>query len=171
MRPKFEEILSETGILAKLSEFRPVVIGTPPLGIALPSSDIDIACEATDLDRFYECATAEFEHMAAFNSRSYEIRQVPTVIVNFEFREWPIEIFCQTIPVEQQMGVRHFLVERRLLGLHPQLRSLVLQAKRGGLKTEPAFAQVLGLPGDPYEAMLSLDSLTDNELATLTIPS
>jgi len=167
MRPKFEEILAETGILAKLSEFRPVVIGTPPLGIALPSSDIDIACEAADLDRFLMRATEEFGHMAAFHSRSYEIRQRPAVIVNFEFREWPIEIFCQAIPVEQQMGVRHFLVERRLLDLHPRLRSLVLEAKRGGLKTEPAFAYVLRLPGDPYEAMLSLDSLTDNELAAL----
>ena len=167
MRPEFEEVLVESGVLVKLSEFQPIVIGTPPLGIALPSSDIDIACEAADLNRFHDRAKAEFEHMAAFQSRSYEIRQRPTVIVNFEFREWPIELFCQAIPVEQQMGVRHFLVERRLLDLHPRLRSLVLEAKRGGLKTEPAFAQVLRLPGDPYEAMLRLDSLTDSELAAL----
>ncbi|MEA1943344.1 MAG: DUF4269 domain-containing protein [Pseudomonadota bacterium] len=37
-------------------------------------------------------------------------------------------------------------------------------AKAGGLKTEPAFAKVLGLGGEPYAEMLKLASPGDEAL-------
>lgn len=40
----------------------------------------------------------------------------------------------------------------------------IQQLKAVGLKTEPAFADYFGLSGDPYQAMLELESLTDDEL-------
>ena len=46
-----------------------------------------------------------------------------------------------------------------------QLREEIRALKRQGVKTEPAVAQLLGLPGDPYQAVLDLASLSDPEVA------
>jgi hypothetical protein len=55
--------------------------------------------------------------------------------------------------------------ERRLLQLGGSAaREQVLALKQAGLKTEPAFAAWLRLSGDPYEALLALARLNDEEL-------
>ena len=84
---------------------------------------------------------------------------------------WDIELFCQTIPTNQQWGVRHFKIEQRLLNLEPRLKKVVFHLKQNGLKTEPAFAAALGLSGDPYSVILEIEDLNDAELAQLIINS
>jgi len=44
------------------------------------------------------------------------------------------------------------------------LREAVLAARRAGAKTEPAFAEVLGLEADAYQAMLDLGEKNDTGL-------
>jgi hypothetical protein len=80
---------------------------------------------------------------------------------------WDVELFCQVRNTDTQWGVRHFRVERRLLAIDPDLRSDVIERKRCGMKTEPAFAAVLGLTGDPYQALLDLERSSDTELTEL----
>lgn len=49
------------------------------------------------------------------------------------------------------------LVEYKLLQQHGEdFRQQVVALKKAGIKTEPAFAKLLQLPGDPYEALLQL---------------
>lgn len=84
------------------------------------------------------------------------------VIASFSVAGVPFEIFGQARPVREQDGWRHFSVEKRLLRLGGEdLREAVMNARRQGAKTEPAFAWVLGLKGDPYRAMLDLAELDD----------
>lgn len=84
------------------------------------------------------------------------------MIASFSVAGVPFEIFGQARPVREQDGWRHFWVEKRLLRLGGEnLREAVMTARRQGTKTEPAFAQVLGLGGDPYRAMLDLEDLDD----------
>jgi len=43
----------------------------------------------------------------------------------------------------------------------------VIELKQAGLNTEAAFAQLLGLDGNPFDAMLTLEGLSTDELLVL----
>ncbi len=167
MKPSYLDVVNQLALLRLLAEFDPIVIGTPPLGIATPLSDIDIACSAPDFDRFADVARRSFGEMKSFSIRTPNHLPDPAIIASFCAMGWEIEIFCQEIATEVQWGVRHFRIEERLLALRPQLRERIVDLKRGGMKTEPAFARILGLTGDPYEALLELEDLSDAQLEYL----
>ena len=167
MRPHFQIVLDELNLLAELAEYEPTVIGTPPLDIDIESSDIDIACTAIDLKEFDSSVSARFAAAQEFFVEHVSVFPEPAVRAAFLSHSWEIELFCQTLPIEKQHGVRHFRIEKRLLEIAPTLRPKVLQLKQAGQKTEPAFAALLQLDGDPYEAMLRLEEYSDRELAQL----
>ena len=165
-RMPYAEALAQAGVMDALAAFDPHVAGTPPLGIDLPSSDIDILCEAPDLAAFTAHLRHSFGAMSQF--MLLERRDLDAVIARFTGHGWPFEIFGQAIPVAPQHGWRHFEVERRLLALGGDaLREQVMAWRRSGLKTEPAFAAALKLPGDPYAAMLDLGKRDDATLLAL----
>ena len=166
-RPNYQEAIDQLALLDTLTDFDPVVIGTPPLGIATDKSDIDIACSASNLDVFAKFAKQQFAHYQDFQLRDIDHLNEPASVVTFKALDWEFELFCQTLKTAEQWGVRHFIVEQRLLNLCPQLVEDITRLKEGGIKTEPAFAQVLALDGDPYEAVLKLETYTDEELSQL----
>ena len=130
----------------------------------MPGSDIDVLCHAPDAQVFAEAlweTCRDFEHFAMWQWQKAD----RPVVAAFSVAGVPFEVFGQALPVEQQHGWRHFAVEARLLRLGgADLREAVMTARRAGAKTEPAFAQVLGLEGDAYEAMLALAEQQDAEL-------
>ena len=76
-----------------------------------------------------------------------------------------MEIFGQAVPTAQQNGFRHLLVEAAVLEAGGRTwRRAVRQLKKQGLKTEPAFAFLLQLTGDPYVALLELEGKSIAEL-------
>lgn len=169
MRVPYRQAVSQSGVLEALGAFDPHVAGTPPLGIDIATSDIDILCAHADPDAFTAAVVSAFG-----NSQSFKISQwrgAPRAIVaRFIAAGWEFEIFAQDVPVAEQSGWRHFLVERRLIALGGDaLREAVIAAKLKGLKTEPAFVQVMGLGGDPYEAMLVLETQSDDALRELLV--
>ena len=82
-----------------------------------------------------------------------------TVIIHFIVDSIPFEIFAQNLEPVRQKAYLHFLVEERLLKeVGKDFISLVQRLRKQGMKTEPAFARALNLPGDPYTALLELQS-------------
>jgi hypothetical protein len=153
----WREALDRSGVLSVLSAFDPRVAGTFPLGIAMPGSDIDVLCHAPDADVFARMIWAAFRGQPGFSMHQW-VQGERAVIAAFALDGVPFELFGSPSPVDAQMGWRHFEVERRLLSERgARFREAVMAARRAGLKTEPAFAHVLGLSGDPYAALLELD--------------
>lgn len=151
-------MLSE--LLKSLAEFRPLIAGTFPLGIHTDSSDLDVLCEVHDFAHFTSVARQEFGHLHGFEVHAPTIR--------FTWHGTQVELFGQAMSVFEQHAFRHLIVEGRLLRLGGEaLRERVLALKRAGVKTEPAFARVLRLPGDAYEALLALESASDERLRAL----
>jgi hypothetical protein len=57
------------------------------------------------------------------------------------------------------------VVEARLLVIGgEEARREIRRLKRCGLKTEPAFARYFQLAGDPFEVLLELSRLSEEEL-------
>jgi hypothetical protein len=62
--------------------------------------------------------------------------------------------------------VRHLVIEAAILQAGGQAwRAAVQRLEQQGLRMEPAFAQLLHLPGDPYEALLTIEGKSVAELA------
>ncbi len=165
-RPSYSDALAQTAILETLGPFDPHVAGTPPLGLDLPGSDIDILCHAPDLPAFAQHVWEAVHERDGFAIRQW-IADGRPVVASFQAEGWRFEIFGQALPVEQQWGWRHFRVEQRLLVLGgTALRKAVMHIRCRGAKTEPAFAEALRLPGDPYQALLQLSHQPDSALAS-----
>lgn len=158
-------VLNSLHIQSNLRPFTPALIGTIPLNIDIPSSDLDIACFAPDLARFQAAVQQHYSLHPGFRLREKLVRAAPSVICNFEYGGFPIQLFAQPQPVEQQYGYRHLLIEARLLALGGEAARQAIRAlKLAGFKTEPAFARYFGLSGDPYEQLWQLSFAGDTEL-------
>ncbi len=157
-----------------LRAYAPVLAGTIPLGIDIEGSDLDIICEvdrphevggASDLAAFERAVSDAFAARDGFRIERLAVKGVPTVPARFAFDGLPIEIFAQPRPVTEQNAYRHLLVEARLLAVgREDARRGIRRLKRDGLKTEPAFAHYFKIEGDPYEALLELSLLSDEEM-------
>ncbi|MNO16536.1 hypothetical protein D3C76_62170 [compost metagenome] len=162
------ELLQQHGLMEKLAHYKPILVGTVPLDIQIEDSDLDIICEVDDFDDFETLIRAEFQHYEKFSVIQRDVEGVHRIKANFQCEDWPIEIFGQGIPVLQQNGYRHMRVEARMLRLFGKdFKCRVHELKQTGCKTEPAFASILGLQGDPYKALLIYEDYTDDQLAAL----
>lgn len=165
MRLSYQTVLETLHLPGALAAFKAHVVGTPPLGLETPNSDIDIICQCSDFTPLAARVEELYKDQPGFCISARIIRHIPSWICRFQTLGWPVEIFAQDVPVEQQMGWRHFQIERRLLTLFgDRLRAQILALRSQGLKTEPAFSAALGLSGDPYLALLALEAEPDAAL-------
>jgi hypothetical protein len=141
--------------------------GTPPLGIDIPGSDIDVICSVSDLGAFAQRIWGSCSERAGFRMWQWADGD-KNVVATFEAKGWRFELFATLHPLATQVAVRHVEIEARLLIRGgKQFKTAVQAARLGGLKTEPAFAAVLGLEGNPYQALLDLHSMKDEQLNDL----
>lgn len=158
-------VLQSLAIFERLREFQPALAGTLPLPIHTEASDLDVLCEVHAPAAFV-AACAAYAMQPGFTTEQVPVRGVPSTIVRFDAEEFAVELFGQPQPVALQHGWRHLQVEARVLALASAAAvATIARWKREGLKTEPAFARWLQLPGDdPYLAVLALEELDDEAL-------
>jgi hypothetical protein len=167
----YRQAIDRLGVLDVLRDGDPRIAGTLPLGIDVPGSDIDILCHAPDAAAFTRLVWSAFGDRADFSIRQWAGEERP-VIASFAAHGWTFELFGHPSPVALQRGWLHFEVERRLLALGgAPFRHAVMERRRQGAKTEPAFAATLRLQGDPYVALLEVHSFDDGQLRRLLAES
>ncbi|MEO3471926.1 DUF4269 domain-containing protein [Roseomonas sp. CAU 1739] len=148
--------LDSIDAFGRLAAHAPLLVGTFPLGLALPGSDLDIACHMPDPVAAGAVIRRAFGTHGAASDRLFLRDGVPTLVYGFEAEGHAIEIFGQPVAPREQFGHRHLRAEHVLLWRHGEaLRAAVRDLKQGGMKTEPAFAAAIGLPaGDAYRLVL-----------------
>ncbi|WP_203294014.1 DUF4269 domain-containing protein [Maricaulis parjimensis] len=161
-------LMMEARLFHRLRDFDPRWVGSIPLNIHGPDADIDIACTAAGgLPAFKAHLEAELADFGADVTENIHAGEA-SVIARMTLDGIPVEIFGRTRPVEAHESYVHWLAEDRILRLaEDRLRRDIRTLKRGGLKTEPAFAKALGLGGDPYVEMLKLASPGDKALGRI----
>lgn len=160
------QTLTRHTLLERLVEFDPLLAGTVPIGIDLPSSDLDIVCSFQSPDYFEKFILSRFQKEDQFRIRSIEHPAGKAIVANFFLDTFEIELFGQAVPSKQQYAFRHLLVEHQLLvQFGEELRQKVIHLKEQGYKTEPAFAEALGIQGNSYIELLHLPA----DLSVLSI--
>jgi hypothetical protein len=169
-------VMMQSELLEHLRDYSPTLVGTIPLNIDIPGSDLDILCEAVNFTSFSTLLRKFYTHLPGFEQKTKILNGAPSHISRFVWElkgtsesasellrntgiaiRFPIEIVAQSIPVTQQRAYRHMLAEARLLERDGEpAQQAIRQLKLSGLKTEPAFAKYFNLQGDPYLAILDL---------------
>ncbi|MBF9143580.1 DUF4269 domain-containing protein [Hymenobacter properus] len=161
-------ILAALDLWKVLADFKPVLAGTIPLNIDIIGSDLDVLCEVqvTETQRFIELLQKHYGRRNGFCLTQPIVNGQSSIICNFRYWNREIELFGQPVPTARQNGFRHLLVEAAVLAAGGERwRRAVRRLKKQGMKTEPAFAKLLRLPGDAYAALLELEQLTSAEIA------
>ena len=157
--------ITERHFLSSLAEFRVVLISTVALGIYTPQSDLDLICEADDLDYFSKRVKEMYAEFSEFKDVKTP-NPAQSRCYSFRCDDFEIEIFGATVRLEDQFGYRHYLAMARLINIGGEaFRDKLQKAKLSGMKTEPAIASILGLEGDPYESVAGLADLTEGEFS------
>ncbi|MDC9721811.1 MAG: DUF4269 domain-containing protein [Urechidicola sp.] len=152
----YSEIIN-LNIFESLKKFNPILTGTIPIGIDLPESDLDIICECKNHSEFSELLTTLFSNQKNFKIFSTVQDGIESTIATFKTVHFLFELFGQNIKTEKQNAYRHMLIENRiLLEKGVEFKKEIIKLKSCGLKTEPAFAKLLGLNGNPYVELLKL---------------
>lgn len=160
--------IENLGVLKSLKEFKPLIAGTYPLGIQNSTSDVDVLVCSHNLILLRDKVVNQFQHHKNFKISEVSVGGEPTFFSSFEFDGIAFEIFAQNIESVRQRGYLHFLIEERLLMLGgDSLKNKIIEQRKHGYKTEPAFAKVLNLHGDPYMELLTLQTMDEEQLRRL----
>lgn len=165
-------VLQKYHVMEILSPYTPVLTGTIPIDIDTQDSDLDIICEVHDFSAFDRLLRSEFGNFQDFILTGKIVNGIRRMKANFQLEPFEVEIFGQPIPVTKQNAYRHMLIEDRILRLYnDEFRQHVRSLKREGYKTEPAFAKLMDLEGDPYESLLEVETWADEKMEAMGYPS
>ncbi|AXG74576.1 DUF4269 domain-containing protein [Flavobacterium arcticum] len=159
LQQKAYRILTFYKIMHYLQDFTPILVGTIPLEINIDGSDLDIVCYWQDKQLFTDSINQHFSEYKNYNIHEVEVNGRLSVIANFFIEDFEIEIFGQNIPITQQYGYRHMMIEHDiLLQEGGDFRNSIIELKKQGYKTEPAFVLLLGIENNnPYDALLNYE--------------
>ncbi len=155
---KAYEILTKYRIFEKLKDYSPILAGTVPIEIDINESDLDIIL---DVDLRFEEDFLDDLMFSRFIPHDVDVEYPiidgeKCITLNFILEEFPIEIFGQNKPAIQQNAYLHMIAEYKILQEKgEEFKQKIIELKKEGIKTEPAFGILLGLE-NPYEDLLKI---------------
>jgi len=151
-------IITENKVFDKLARFKPILAGTIPIEIDTDESDLDIICYWIDQQEFKN-TLAEFSKHHDYVLEEKLKKGYKTIIARFKIDNFQFEIFGQNRPTKEQEAYRHMIVEYRIIQQKgDKFKQQIIDLKRKGIKTEPAFGMLLGLGENPYLELLKMDT-------------
>ncbi|WP_421350477.1 DUF4269 domain-containing protein [Aeromonas veronii] len=151
------------------------LVSTLAIGLDRPGSDLDILCQHPDPAEFAATLEAQGWQASAKDQNVWLLERTFSCLdqscadtgSDTSEASWPLELYVTPAPIETLNGWRHLTLMAALLErfgdafFHEVLRLRLEE----GLKGEAAICRLLGLAGDPYAALLTLEGCNLAELS------
>ncbi|MFM5386135.1 DUF4269 domain-containing protein [Aeromonas veronii] len=149
------------------------LVSTLAIGLDRPGSDLDILCQHADPAEFAATfaeqgwqASAKGDNVWLLE-RTFSCLDQHSADCDQSEASWPLELYVTPAPIETLNGWRHLTLMAALLerfgdAFYCEVLRLRLEE---GLKGEAAMCRLLGLAGDPYAALLTLEGRNLAELS------
>ena len=155
IQKKVHKTITKNQIIKQLQPFNPILVGTFPLGINIDTSDIDIIGKTNNYNETFDYLIKNFSEFHDFKIQLKEEEQTKYILCSFWIKRFKIEIFLEDKDPKEQNAYKHMLIEDKILRKEDEeFKQKIIDLKNNGLKTEEAFALLLGLEGDPYQKLL-----------------
>ncbi|HHQ4895934.1 TPA: DUF4269 domain-containing protein [Aeromonas veronii] len=151
------------------------LVSTLAIGLDRPGSDLDILCQHAGPAEFAATFAEQGWQASAKGDNVWLLERTfscpdqscaDSGCVKSDAR-WPLELYVTPAPIETLNGWRHLTLMAALLERFGDAfyREVLRLRLEEGLKGEAAMCRLLGLAGDPYEALLTLEGCNLAELA------
>ncbi|WP_323890457.1 DUF4269 domain-containing protein [Aeromonas veronii] len=151
------------------------LVSTLAIGLDRPGSDLDILCQHTDPAEFAATFAEQGWQASAKGDNVWLLERIFACLdqscadtgSDKSEASWPLELYVTPAPIETLNGWRHLTMMAALLERFGDAfyRDVLRLRLEEGLKGEAAMCRLLGLAGDPYEALLTLEGCNLAELA------
>ncbi|MFQ2825162.1 DUF4269 domain-containing protein [Aeromonas allosaccharophila] len=151
------------------------LVSTLAIGLDRPGSDLDILCQHSDPAAFAATFAEQGWQASAKGDNIWLLeRTFPCLDQNSDdsgcdnrIASWPLELYVTPAPIETLNGWRHLTLMAALLQRFGDAfyREVLRLRLEQGLKGEAAMCRLLGLAGDPYAALLTLEGRNLAELS------
>lgn len=147
------------------------LVSTLAIGLDRPGSDLDILCQHPDPAAFAATLEAQGWLASAKSDNIWLLERVFPYATDSDCDKsegsWPLELYVTAAPIETLNGWRHLTLMAALLERFGDAfyREVLRLRLEDGLKGEAAMCRLLGLAGDPYAALLTLEGRNLAELS------
>lgn len=149
------------------------LVSTLAIGLDRPGSDLDILCQHPNPAAFAAMLEAQGWQASpkGYNiwllERTFSCLDQHNADCDQSETSWPLELYVTPAPIETLNGWRHLTLMAALLERFGDAfyREVLHLRLENGLKGEAAMCRLLGLAGDPYEALLTLEGCNLAELS------
>ncbi|MCJ8235733.1 DUF4269 domain-containing protein [Aeromonas veronii] len=151
------------------------LVSTLAIGLDRPGSDLDILCQHPDPAEFAATLEAQGWQASAKDENVWLLERTFSCLdqscadtgSDTSEASWPLELYVTPAPIETLNGWRHLTLMAALLERFGDAfyREVLRLRLEEGLKGEAAICRLLGLAGDPYAALLTLEGRNLAELS------
>ncbi|MFM5182460.1 DUF4269 domain-containing protein [Aeromonas veronii] len=151
------------------------LVSTLAIGLDRPGSDLDILCQHPDPAEFAATLEAQGWQASAKDENVWLLERTFSCLdqscadtgSDTSEASWPLELYVTPAPIETLNGWRHLTLMAALLERFGDAfyREVLRLRLEDGLKGEAAMCLLLGLAGDPYVALLTLEGCNLAELS------
>ncbi|HIC8800882.1 DUF4269 domain-containing protein [Aeromonas veronii] len=147
------------------------LVSTLAIGLDRLGSDLDILCQHPDPAEFAATFAEQGWQASAKGDNVWLLERVFPYATDSDCDKsegsWPLELYVTPTPIETLNGWRHLTLMAALLEQFGDAfyREVLRLRLEEGLKGEAAMCRLLGLAGDPYAALLTLEGRNLAELS------